>query len=316
MVLRRIGIALLIVALGFTTLARADEPVLLAYKVRKGETTYTRIGSEMKQTQSIMGMKLNNTYTQDAVVSRVVDDVSEKGDVTYKLKAERRKVNSEMSALGGKYEFDSKSTERDTGSAIGAELTPLFERLTGSEYQVIVSPLGRVTEVKGFSELIADIVKDKPIAAQFGGGDNKSAAVAEQDSFVVLSDKPVRPGDKWESAYEVELPKIGKLKGKNTYTYEGPDKVGDLATARIGTASELTFELNLDQGGAKITGTLSTTSSSGTIQFDPAAGRVVSIKRTLSISGQMSVDVNGMTIPIDNQQEQTSTFELLPKLPD
>lgn len=312
--LRLAGIAVLIVACGCAARAQAEEPVLLAYKVAKGETSYYRVGGEVKQTQSIMNMKLNNSFNQETVMSRVADNVDADGNATFKLKAERRKFTSEFGAAG-KYEFDSKSTERDTGSVVGGELTPLFERLTGSEYQVIVNPRGRVTEVKGFAELVADIVKDKPIAAQFGAGDNKAAVMNEQDTFVVLSDKPVKPGDKWENAFELELPKTGKFKSKTTYTYEGPDKVGIVTTARIGVTSDLTFELDIDQAGAKITGTLTTNNSSGTVQFDPVAGRVVSIKRSLSLSGQMSADVGGMTIPIDNQQEQTSTFELLEKLP-
>lgn len=312
--LRRAGIAVLVVVSSSFARAQAEEPVLLAYKVARGETSYYRVGNDMKQAQSIMGMKLNNAFTQEAVVSRVADVIDADGNVTFKLKTERRKVTAEFGALG-KYEFDSKSTERDTGSTIGSDLTPLLERTTGSEYQVVVSPRGRVTEVKGFAELIADLVKDKPLAAQFGAADNKAAVVNEQDAFIVLSDKPVKAGDKWESSFEVELPKTGKLKAKSTYTYEGPDKVGDLKTARIGVTTDLSFELDIDQGGAKITGTLTTSNSSGTVQFDPAAGRVVSIKRSLSLSGQMSVDVGGMTIPVDNQQEQTSSVEWLDKLP-
>src|SRR5262249_1065682 len=159
-------------------------------------------------------------------------------------RAERRKMNAEFGALG-KFEFDSKSTERDTGSAIGGALTPLLERLTGSEYQVIVDPLGKVGEVKGYAELIADILKDNPLAGQFGGGDNASAVMSEQDAFVIFSDKPVSVGDQWEVPIEMELAKLGKLKLKTTYTYEGPDTVGDRKTVRIALSGEMTIELNM-----------------------------------------------------------------------
>lgn len=312
--LRRMGIAVLMVACGCLARAQAEEPVLLKYKLTPGDTSYYKISGEMTQKQSIMNTKLENSLKQESFVSRVVDGVDAEGNATFKLKAERRKMTAAFGALD-KYEFDSKSSERDTGSVLGGELTPLLERLTGSEYRVVVSPRGKVTEVIGFAELIADLVKDKPFASQMGAGDNKSAIVVEQEAFVVLSEKPVKPGDKWEVPFDVELPKTGKFKGKTTYSYEGPDKVGDRKTARIGVTNDVSIELVIDQGGAKVTGMLTTNNSSGTLQFDPAAGRVLSVKNSLSLSGQLSVDVGGMTIPIDHQQEQTSTFELLDKLP-
>lgn len=297
------------------TSARADEAILLKYKAAQGDRAVYKMGLDMKQSQSIMGMKIENTIKQETIESRTVEAVDSKGQVTVKLKAVRRKMNAEFGAAG-KFEFDSKSTERDTGSAIGGAVTPLLERLTGSEYELVVTPLGHVAEVKGYAELVGDLLKDNPFAAQFGAADNKSAAHQEQRAYLVLSEKPVKPGDQWEVPFDVELTKIGKIKGTITCTYEGPDKVGDRKTARIGVVNNISIEMNIDQGTAKVTGTLSTTSSSGTVQFDPEAGRIVSRKQTSGTSGQLSVEVGGMTIPVDNQQEMTETVELLDKLPE
>lgn len=320
MLLRLVRLTVIVVV-GCCGLApvRADEPVLLKYKVAKGDALHYKNTQTMKQAQSLtvngMTIKQDNSLKQEAILTRVADEIGSDGKVTFRLKAERRKMNAEFGALG-KFEFDSKSTDRDTGSAIGAALTPLLERLTGSEYQVIVNPQGKVGEVKGYAELIADLLKDNPLAGQFGGGDNAAAVMSEQDAFVILSDKPVNVGDQWEVPIEMELAKLGKVKAKTTYTYEGPDTVGNRKTVRIAITSEMTMELNLDQGTAKVTGTLTTSNSSGTVQFDPAAGRVASIKRSVSLGGMLTVVAGGMTIPVDNQQEQTSAFELLEKLPE
>lgn len=318
MSLRLMRVAVVVIVGGWMAQApqiQADEAILLKYKVAKGDKAIYKMGFDTKQAQSIMGMKLDNTIKQETIVSRVVDSVNADGNATLKIKTERRKMNAEFAAMG-KYEFDSKSTERDTTSAVGAALTPLFERLTGSEYELVFTPRGRVTEVKGFAEMVGDLVKDNPLAQQFGAVDNKTAVHNEQRGFIVLSEKPVKPGDQWEIPFDVEMTKLGKIKGTVTYTYEGPDKVGDRKTARIGVASNLSLELDIDQGGAKVTGTLSTTTSSGTVQFDPEAGRVVSSKQSSGLSGQLSVAVGGMNIPIDNQQENSETVELLDKLPE
>ncbi|MBS0261137.1 MAG: hypothetical protein JSS02_04210, partial [Planctomycetes bacterium] len=249
------------------------------------------------------------------ITLRTVTDVSSEGIANLKTKAERRKVS--MKSVLGDYVFDSKDTARDTSSAVGASVTPLLERTTGSEYEVFVSPRGTVENVKGLSEMVADLVKDNPIAQQFAGGASQAGAQqSEQVTFVVLSEKPVSIGDQWEQPFEVEMEKFGKMKGKVVFTYEADDKVGDRPTVRIGTTTDLTLEIKLDAGGAKVSGTLTAQNAIGSFQFDPQAGRVLSAKRGSTVSGQLSVDVNGQVIPIDSSTEESHTVELLAKLPD
>jgi len=314
---RRLAFALGCLALcALTGVSRADEPVLLRYKLTKGATLIYKSGQEMKQTQTINGTKIENSTTQETVTTRNVEDVNEEGKATLKTKAVQRKVKADF-GQAGKYEFDSKSTERDTNSMIGAAVTPVLERLTGSEYDVQVNPRGEIVEVKGYAELVADLVKDNPLAAQFaGGGGAAGAKFSEQETFLVLSEDPVKHGDQWERPFEIDIPSLGKAKGKIVCVFEGHDKVGDRKTARIGVTTDLSFELNLDAGGAKVTGTISTTRSSGSVQFDPEAGRVLSSKNNLSLSGQLTLEAGGMTFTIDNQQEQTTTSALLEKLPE
>jgi hypothetical protein len=314
--LRLVKIAVVVVIVGgWVAQGQADEPILLKYKTTAGDKLYYKSGLDLKQTQSIAGMKYDNTIKQETIVSQVVSAVGADGKATLKVKADRRKLNAELGPQG-KYEFDSKSTERDTTSAVGAPLTPLLERLTGSEYELVLDPRGLVTEVKGYAELIGDLLKNNPFGGQFAAADNKTAAHQEQRGFIVFSEKPVAPGDSWEVPFEVELTNIGKIKGTTTYTYEGPDKVGDRKTVRIGVASNISLEMSIDQGTAKVSGTLSTTSSTGTAQFDPEAGRIVSMKQTSGLSGKLTVEAGGMMFPVDNDQEQTETHELLDKLPE
>lgn len=315
----RCGIAVVIVACAMASRAQAQEPVLLKYKPTKGDKLYYKAKQHMdqKQTLTIMGMaiKLENMVDQEAISSQTIDSIAADGNATIIVKGERRKAMAEFGGAG-KFEFDSKSTERDTSSQLGSELTPLLERLTGSEYQLIITPRGAVTEVKGFAELVGDLVKDKQFASIFASADNKSAAYQEQDAFVILSEKPVKPGDSWEVPYDVELPMVGTIKGKNVYTYEGPDKVGDRPTARIGVVSELSIELKIDSPSSKVTGTLTSSGSTQSVQFDPVAGRVVSAKQKFSMAGQLTVEAGGMIIPIENQQDHTGSWELLDKLPE
>jgi hypothetical protein len=315
MSLHQISLAVLVTIVSLVAPAVAGEPILLRYKFAKGDRLIYKSTEEEKQTQKILGQDTSTKTSRYVVKSQIVDEVDAAGNAILKSKAVHRKAKSEGPA--GNYEFDSKSSERDTSSEAGAAVTPILERLTGSEYQLKVTPRGEITQVKGFAELIADLVKENPLAGLEAGifADNDGAKISEQDEFVVLSEKPVEPGDMWEVPFELELKHLGKIKGTVRYTYEAEDKVGERKTARIGITTEFSLDLNIEAPGAKISGTISANNATGTVQFDPVAGRIVSAKRKTSSSGQLTIDAGGMVFMVDNAEEQTTTVELLDQLP-
>ena len=206
----------------------------------------------------------------------------------------------------------------DRSSLAGAALTPVYEALSGAVIQVTHTPLGDVTEVKGLKELIGDnLLKDNPFAAQVAAGaTDEGAKLTYADRFVDLPEQAVGPGDTWEKPFELKLPGLGTAKGKSVYKLEGPDKVGDRATVKISVRDEMSFDLDVEQMGAKVTGSLSITSSSGTIQFDAEAGALISKKSTQSLSGNLNVAAGGQNIPIQQEQTHTTTIELLDKEPE
>src|SRR5262249_60154332 len=104
--------------------AGGDEPVLLKYKFAKGEQLVYRKEHEAKELSTVFDMKIDALRTQEAIVSQVVDAIDENGNATLKTKMARRKVK--MDGQQGKYEFDSKSSERDTTSEMGSKNTALF----------------------------------------------------------------------------------------------------------------------------------------------------------------------------------------------
>ncbi|HUG92382.1 MAG TPA: DUF6263 family protein [Planctomycetaceae bacterium] len=305
-----------IVALG-SLRAPAEEAVLLRYKMQPGESRVYRSSTELKQTQNLMGMALENVISGSDVTVQTLDKVDDDGN--FHVQSENRRIQATMN-IGplGEYKFDSRSSEKDRSSLAGAALTPIYEALTGAVIQVTHTPRGEVTEVKGLKELIGDnLLKDNPFAAQAAAGaTDEGAKITYGDRFVDLPEGPVKPGDTWEQPYEITLPGLGTAKGKSAYKFEGHDRVGDRATVKISVRDEMSFEVDLVQLGAKVTGSLSITSSSGTIQFDPEAGALVSKKSTQSLSGNLNVNANGQNIPIQQDQTQTTTVELLDKVPE
>ena len=293
----------------------AQEAVLLRYKMDENDKLAYRTTTTMKQTQNFAGQTLQTEFTQSDVSLRTLEKVDEKGNFTLKTENKRLLVKGDLGPAGT-YTFDSTSNERARGNVVADAVNPLFDRLSGAILSVTISPRGEVVDAKGYEELIGDIVKDNPVAAQFaGGGSDKAFKMGIAENFAQFAEQPVKPGDKWEVPYEVELPKLGKAQGKRIYTYVGPDKVGERPTAKIDVVHELAFDLDVDSAGTKVTGKLSIDKSSGTVHFDPEKGQLVSLKHDYVLSGDISVETNGNTIPVKTEQNQSSTVELLDKLP-
>lgn len=291
----------------------AQEPVLLKYKFNQGDRLLYRSSIDQKQAQTFLDQKHEMAVTNETFGSRTVDSIDDQGVAHIKTRAERIKVKTRILGLED-YDFDSKSTVRDKASETGGALTPVFDRLSGADIDLFITPRGEVKEVKAYGELLTDVVKDSMLAIQLTkGGSNESARLNVQEALLMLSDKPVKTGDEWEGVLETELPRIGKIKGKMKCKYLGPDKVGDRATAKIAVTPEAVLDVNVEIGGIKVTGALSTTSSDGTAQFDPAAGRLVSFKSNLVIAGQLTLDG---AVPFKSEQTQITTYDLLEKLPD
>lgn len=298
-----------------TVTVRADEPLILQYKAAKGDKSIYRTMTESKQSQSFGDVKFDATTSQEEITSRVVDDVDAD---KLRLKIKNERLKSKM-ALGpaGTFEFDSRSTENEKGSAIAAMLLPFMERVSGAEYEIAITPRGEVAEVKGYAELFTDLLKENPILGQFaGGGTNESAKITMQEGFVIFGEKPVVPGDTWEVPFETEIPSIGKIKGKLVYRYDGLEKVGDKSAAKVSVTTELSVDIKVDFNGVTGMGTMTATDSSGTILFDIAAGQLLSFKKSITLVGQISINVNNMNIAIQTEQTQTISKQLLDKLPE
>ena len=295
--------------------AQADDGVTLRYKRAKGDRTFSIEKTLTKQTQNVMGMTFDNSVDTEAISSSTVDDIDDKGNFHLSERTERIKVKADL-GLGGKFEFDSTSSERDKSSEVGAALTPVFERMSGAVIQVVMTPQGEVKEVKGFTDLFRDLIEKNPLVAQFtGGGTDEAAKLAAQERLPKF-DKPLKIGESWETPINTELPNIGKIAGKKVYRYVGPDKVGDRSAAKIELTGDLSVDVNVDQGGVKVTGTIRSTSYTGTILFDVDAGKILSQESTQVMGGDLNVSAGGMNIPVRQEQTVKGTMKRLEKLPE
>lgn len=297
-------------------MVRAQEEMTFRYKPAQKEKPLYKTTVSMEQTQSIGDQKIKTTMTQTSVNRWTFEKTDKQGNLQYRTETQQMQVKLKIDPVG-EYEFDSKAGELEGGSVLSEALNPIYDRLATAALTVTISPKGEVTAVSGHKELIGELLKDNPFAAQIAGGATDDAAkINIADQFISFGDKPVKPGDSWESEFEVDMQGIGKSKGKRIYTYVGPDKVGETATAKFTGKLELSIDIDINANGSKINGSLSVNDSDGTIQFDPEKGRVVSMNSKYTIGGDYSIMTNNVNQNISSTQTQTVKRMLLEKLPE
>ncbi len=311
---RPVAAALAVLFVSTATVVSAEDAVTLRYKYGEDDKLIYRTTTTLKQMQTFNNQKFKTDVVSEDISIRTLEEVDKKGG--FAIRTENKLLKTTMDIpMQGKYVFDSKSDERDKGSAIGAAVTPIYDRLNGAILTIKHTPRGKVTAVDGYKELMQGVLKNDPLGAQFAGGEN-GALIKFADAFPVMNAKPVQPGDTWVDEYELEMPKLGKAKGKKTYIYVGKDKLAGRATVKLTVTNELSFDLDLALNGAKTTGNLSISKSSGTIHFDAVKGQLVSMKAEFTMGGNINVAVGGQNIAIQTERVQNVVVELLDKLPE
>ena len=313
--LSRSLLLLLITAVSAAT-AVADAPVRIRYKFGQNDKLLYRVTTAVAQKQKFNNRTVETTFNSVEFVERRLERIDSQKNFNLENENKRLKVSMKMGPLG-KYQYDSEAEENEKGSQLGAALTPVYEALSGASLKSTMTPRGEVLSVKGFAELLAPVLKDSPLAKQFTAGGTDKAARMEQAQFLaVFSKDKVKPGDTWDVPFEMELPKLGMAKGSKSYKYVGDVKVKDRTLAKITATFELTFKLDMEQGGQKLAGELSISKSSGTVLFDVAKGQLVSLNSEYTLGGDFTVTVNDQTIEIRTDQTKTISVEQVDKLPE
>lgn len=294
---------------------RADESTVFRYKFEKGATQIWQSKTQTKTTQTINGNKLETEAAQTTININSIEEIAAE-TILLKSKTERLKATAKIPSLGD-FEFDSQKPDRDKSSVIGAALTPLYERLVGSELQIEVTPLGKLKSLKGYAQLVGDLTKSNPLTSQFaGGGSDNAAKMGIQAQWIVFPEKPLKPGDHWENPLELELPGLGLIKGKESITFLRLETVDSQTIAKFSTSTDISFDLNVEVNGAKVTGKVTTSNSSGMADFNVVQGKVKSLTSELTLTGDLTIVVNNMTLPVQLTQTVSAGQTALEKLPE
>ena len=288
----------------------AQDAITFRLKAKPGDKRYYQISSTMEMSQKVAGQEVDTKMTSKQAIEREVTEPDKDGNITLRSKTLRLQMDSVFPGVGP-YKYDSDSTENNDGSAIGAAVAPLYDAISGAVVDITVNPQGKVTKATGLAEAIKGAIQGNPIAQQFAAGSDsdEASAMGMRDQFIEFPKKALSPGDEWEVPYDMDLAKLGKATGTTKYKYEGlEDSTRGKSIHKFTFTASMDFDLDLKTDAVTGTGKMKITSSKGTALFDAEAGKLISKNSETSIDGDITVVAGGMTIAI--QQEQNQKIEL------
>lgn len=309
------GLALIVAS----TVAAEAQSYDLKYTFEPGQELDYSAAVDIQQTQEIGGgpqpVKIETVIKSEDVSTRRFIEVNDDGDLLVDTENKQLKVFMKITPLG-EYRFDSSEATHETGSLLGSALTPLYETMSGAIIRLEMSPRGEIKDVIGLEELVKPVLKNNPLAEQFGAGATKAGAkLSYSDMYVQFPDRAIEVDESWEVPYTLNLPKLGEAKGKKVYKFRGPVVVEGRKLLKIEVTNEMDFELNVDSDGVTVGGTLSAEDSRGVILFDEQLGQVYSVDSSTVIKGDLNVVAAGNNLTIKQDQTQKIQVKLVEDSP-
>jgi hypothetical protein len=280
--------------------------VTLAWEFQKDKPFYQEMTSDSKQTLKLMGQEITQTQKHIFVFSWTPKEQDKDKNWIVTQKIEGIRVDIEIA--GNKVQFDSSNQ----ATAQNNQLADLFKALVGSEFKLTITPDLKITKIEGREEFINKLSKANPpmetILKQILG-DEALKQMAEP-SFAGVPPTPVKQGATWQKKIPMNMGPIGTYDTTYKFTYEG--KEGKLDKVKV--EEGLTYAPpGPNVSGTlpfKITkGTLTTKGATGKFLFDSEKKRMDSSELKLTLEGNLTIDIGGLTTDVALQQEQTTTVK-------
>ena len=257
----------------------------LRLKLDVGRKFAYEIVQDMDLTLTIGATTTKTVVNQTIDLEWTVLKQTETDDVVMRQKITRMRLTLDSPATG-KIEFDSDSDADVEG--VGKLLSPLLSTVVGSEVQMNMSPRGDVNKIVVPADVLGAF-KKVPGAKMFGEMFSQEGfrKLIKQASMVL----PEKVEKDWKRTqpHTIKNALLGKMTADTTYTYAGTETVDGRELAKFDVAVEIAFDEE-KKGLAKVA--IKKQDSSGSIYFDPAAGRMdhTHVKQNLeldvSIAGQ------------------------------
>ncbi len=300
--------------------AGADKGAVLKWKFEKDKPFYQEMTTTTEQNMKVMNSDVNQKQSQTFWFSWTPTGQDKDGNWTLKQKIEGVKMSINIG--GNPIEYD--STKDTAGSN---PLSDFFKNLVGSEFTLTVDKdTLKVKDISGRSEFIKKLAAANPQMEPLLNQILSDQALKEMadPTFAAVPNKEVKKGDAaatWTRDSKLNMGPIGRYENSYKYTYDGKDeKQKGLDRIKVdttlkyipteeaqGTANPLPFKIK--------SANLTSSDAGGTILFNEDKGRIESSDLSLTLKGQLSIEIGGTTTTVDLNQKQNTTVKTTDTLP-
>jgi hypothetical protein len=283
----------------------------LKLRLKAGESHEMKMTQTQNITQTMNGQEQKMTQVQEMVMGFDVLSVDTNGvmDVEMTYKAMKITIDGPM----GHMEFDSVNPKPvDPNRPDEKMLAAMFSAMTGSKFQMKITPTGKTSEIHGIKEMVVKI-REK-MKESVGGGpemqgldrffdkmfDEKQVKEMTGDMMGAFPAEPVTAGDTWYDTMSMNF--ILPIDVDTTYMLkqrkDGIAYIDAVAKMDMGDSSKpLEIDPN-NKVSMQLSGTMNTTS-----EVDEKTGLTRKGNVTMNFSGVMRVEANpqmpeGMTMPM------------------
>jgi Family of unknown function (DUF6263) len=285
----------------------------LVWNFKEGEPFYQKMTTTTHQDMSVQGNKVSQQQNQTFYF--VWTPEKKDGD-TWIIKQKIDGVAMEIDIGGNKISYDS-TKDNNPNSPLG----DFFKALVGTELKYYVSmPADKditVTRIEGRDEFIKKLSSTNPPMAELLKQILSADAMKEMaaPTFAALPNKEVdakADSKTWKRTSTLDMGPIGKYENTYTYTFEGK---GDKDLDKIKVETKLNYkEPAGDSGTATLPfkirkAKLDSKPSTGSILYNPAAGRIEKSSLKLELDGELEIEIGGQTTPVKLTQTQETTVD-------
>ncbi len=302
--------------------------VTLPFKAFQGTAPfYQEMQTSTDQTMKVSNMTVTQKQSQTFWVEWTPQASKDAADYVVKQKIIGVKMDIEIG--GNKISYDSTSKEPPPANP----LTDFFKQLVGSEFTLHVDKKTlTVKKIEGQEDFINKLSKANPALQPLLKAILSEKALQQMADpiFAVIPAGGVIPPPKdpkddkskpeWKKETKLDMGPIGVYTTTYTYTDEGFKKDSKILR-EIGVSTSLEYAAPAAKTSTEglpfriASGKLKSDKSSGSILFDIENGRIQESNLTLELSGDLVIEIAGMTTDVNLRQTQKSSLKTDNKKP-
>jgi hypothetical protein len=292
-----------------------DKPVTLKWKLEKDKPFYQEMTTTTKQTMKVMNSDVNQNQTQTFYFSWTPTAQDKDGNWTVKQKIDGVKMSIDIG--GSKIEYDS------TKEAPAANpLSDFFKQLVGSEFTLTLDKDLKVTKIEGRDAFVKKLAQANPQMEPLLNQILSDKALKEMadPTFASIPNKEVKKDETWSKDSKLDMGPIGTYDNTYKYTFVGKDDK-DSKLDKIKVETTLKYTPPTESGASnplpfKIkSANLTSKNAGGTIWFNTDKGRIDHSDTSLTLQGELNIEIGGQTTKVDLTQEQTTKVTTSDKNP-